>query len=155
MNGNRQVSMKIAIPIWHGRVSPVLDTASRLLVVDIEGQLETSRFEIYLEERGLSRRCFRIRDMGVDILICGAISLPFSRMLLASGVNVIPEMSGQAEHVLEAYLEGNLFQTRFLMPGCEKKRYRQGSGYPGPGEPGRKHRRAGRFPKAGMHKHRT
>ena len=109
--------MRIAIPIWNEKISPVLDTASRLLIVDLEGQNEASRFEIYLDEQDLSRRCFRIQGMNINILICGAISHPFARMLIASGIDVIPEISGRAEEVLSAYLQGDLFNSRFLMPG--------------------------------------
>ena len=119
--------MRIAIPIWDDKVSPVLDTASRLLIVEVDDRGETSRFEVYLDEQDLSRKCLRIRDMQIDILICGAISNPFSRMLMASGIDVIPEISGCAEEVLEAYLKGNLFHPRFLMPGCKRNRSGQGN----------------------------
>ena len=119
--------MKIAIPIWEDRLSPVLDTASRLLIVEVKDQRETSRFETYLDEQDLTRRCFRIQALGIDILICGAISRPFSMMLMASGINIIPEISGHPEDVLEAYLKGTLFHSRFLMPGCKRGRFRRGN----------------------------
>ena len=118
--------MRVAIPIWDDKISPVLDTASRLLVVEVEDRNEASRFEIFLEEQDLPRRCVRIRDMDVDILICGAVSRPFSNMLMASGVNIIPEISGNAEEVLEAYIHGRLFHSRFFMPGRRKNRFGQG-----------------------------
>ena len=120
--------MRIAIPIWEDKISPVLDTASRLLIVEIEDQEVASRFEIYLDEQDLSRRCFRIRGMEVDTLICGAISHHFVRMLTGSGIDVIPEISGQAEEVLKAYLKGDLFNSRFFMPGCNGYRFRQKTG---------------------------
>ena len=117
--------MRIAIPIWDDKISPVLDTASRLLIVDVEDQKETSRFETVLNEQDLSRRCLRIRGMEVETLICGAVSLQFSRTLMASGIDVISEISGHVEDVLKAYLKGNLFHSKFLMPGCKRKRNRK------------------------------
>ena len=120
--------MKIAIPIWEDRVSPVLDTASRLLIVEVVDQKEASRFETYLDEQDLSRRCVRIRGLEVDTLICGAISRPFLRMLAASGVDIIPGISGHPEEVLDAYLQGTLFHPRFLMPGCRRDKIRQREG---------------------------
>ncbi|MBW2216533.1 MAG: hypothetical protein JRF34_05000 [Deltaproteobacteria bacterium] len=114
--------MRIAIPIWEDKVSPVLDTASKLLVIELEGKKETSRFEIYLDEQTLSRRCFRIQGMEVDILICGAISHPFARMLTALDIEVIPEISGRPEEVLKAYLKKDLFKAKFLTPGCKRNR---------------------------------
>ncbi len=117
--------MRIGIPIWGDRISPVLDTATKLLVVEAEDQREASRFEIYLDEHELSRRCLRIRRMDVDILICGAVSRPFSRMLMASGINIIPDISGPPEDVLNAYFHGKLLHSGFLMPGCRGNRENQ------------------------------
>jgi len=114
--------MRIAIPIWDDKISPVLDTATKLLVVEAEDQKEASRFEIYLDEHELSRRCLRMRRMGVDILICGAVSRPFYRMLMASGINIIRDISGHPEDVLNAYFHGKLFHSGFLMPGCKGNR---------------------------------
>jgi predicted Fe-Mo cluster-binding NifX family protein len=110
--------MRIGIPVWEDKVSPLLDTASRLLVVDAEEQSEASRLEIYLDEQQISRRCLRIQGLDVDILICGAISRSFFRMLTASGIEVIPGISGPAEDVLRACLKGRLAESGFFMPGC-------------------------------------
>ncbi|MDY7038856.1 MAG: NifB/NifX family molybdenum-iron cluster-binding protein [Thermodesulfobacteriota bacterium] len=118
--------MRIAIPIWDDKISPVLDTASRLLIVEVEDRREASRFETYLDVQDLPGRCFRIQGLGVDILICSAISRPFLRRLMASGIKIIPGISGHPEDVLEAYLKGTLSNSRFLMPGCKKKRFGQG-----------------------------
>ena len=117
--------MRIAIPIWEEKVSPVFDTASRLLIVEIENRKEASRYVTYLDEQDMPRKCSRIREMEVDFLICGAISRPFSSMLMASGINIIPWISGPTEDVLEAYLQGTLSHPNFLMPGCKKNRLRQ------------------------------
>lgn len=114
--------MRIAIPIWDDKISPVLDTATKLLVVEIEDKKEASRFEIYLDEHELSRRCLRIRGMDVDVLICGAVSRPFYRMLMASGINIIQDISGPPDDVLNAYFHGKLFHSGFLMPGCKGNR---------------------------------
>jgi len=116
--------MKIAIPIWEDRISPVLDTASRLLIIELVNQKETSRFEIYLDEQDLSRRSNRIQGLGVDTLICGAISRPFSSILEAFGIDIVHGISGHPEEVLKAYLHGTLFCPKFLMPGCSGNRSR-------------------------------
>jgi len=114
--------MKIAIPIWEDRISPVLDAASRLLIVEIVNQKEASRFETYFEEQELPYKCVRIRGLGIQTLICGALSTPFSKMLEASGINIISGISGHPEDVLDAYLRGNLYHSKFLMPGFHRNR---------------------------------
>ena len=111
--------MKLAIPIWEGKISPVFDTASKLLVLQVEDKKEKSRFEAFLDEQDIARKCVRIKGLGVDILICGAISRHLYRMLVAGGTNVIPWISGAAEDVLDAYMKGKLFHSKFLMPGCQ------------------------------------
>ncbi|MFC1535084.1 NifB/NifX family molybdenum-iron cluster-binding protein [Thermodesulfobacteriota bacterium] len=120
--------MRIAIPIWEDKVSPVFDTASRLLVIEEEDHNEASRFINLLDEQDLTRRCRHIQGLEIDVLICGAISRPFLHMLAASGINIIPEISGHAEDVLNAYFHGKLFHSRFLMPGCKRYRYGYGKG---------------------------
>jgi len=113
--------MKIAIPVWDGKVSPVFDTAARLLILHVEDSKEVSRIETYLDEKeDLARRCFRVQELDVDTLICGAISRHFQRILDAGGITVIPWISGATEEVLTAYLDGDLFHPRFLMPGCSR-----------------------------------
>jgi len=110
--------MKIAVSVWEGRVSPVFDTASRLLVLDAEETGETSRFEVFLDEQTCSRKCSRIQVLGVEILICGAISRYFQGVLTASGIRVIPWVCGVVSEVVSAYMDGTLSHSRYLMPGC-------------------------------------
>jgi predicted Fe-Mo cluster-binding NifX family protein len=111
----RQV--RIGIPVWENKVSPVLDTASRLMVVELKNKGLMSRFEICLDERDLSRRCLRIQDLCVDTLICGAVTRHFSDLLKASGIRLIQGISGQPEAVLNAYLDGTPALSKYLMPG--------------------------------------
>jgi len=113
--------MKIAVSVWEGRVSPVFDTASRLLVLDAEETGETSRFEVFLDEQTCSRKCSRIQVLGIEVLICGAISRYLQGILSASGIRVIPWVCGAASEVVSAYMNGTLSQPRYLMPGCRPR----------------------------------
>jgi predicted Fe-Mo cluster-binding NifX family protein len=113
--------MKIAMPVWENKISPVLDTASRLLVVELKEGGDMSRFEIYLDERDLSKRCHRITGLGVDTLICGAVTRHFSDMLKALGVKLITGISGQPDDVLHACVEGRLAHSKYLMPGSSRE----------------------------------
>jgi len=113
--------MKIAVSVWEGRVSPVFDTASRLLVLDVEETGEASGFEVFLDEQTCSQKCSRIQVLGVEILICGAISRYFQGILTASGIQVIPWICGAASEVVNAYRDGTLSQPRYLMPGCRPR----------------------------------
>ena len=113
-----RANMKIAIPTWNGRVSPVFDAASRLLVVEAGDEGEHSRFETDISEHFLPSKVMRLTGLGVDTLICGAISRPLAYMMTTAGIRLIPWISGQVEEVLQAFLSETLFDLRFTMPGC-------------------------------------
>jgi predicted Fe-Mo cluster-binding NifX family protein len=127
---------RIAIPTWNGRVSPVFDTASRLLVVGVEEERECSRFETDISEHFLPSKIIRLTGLGIDTLICGAISRPLAYMITTASVKLIPWISGQVEDVLQAFLTNTLFDPRFIMPGC--------AGYWGKGPGGRHGQGSGR-----------
>ena len=118
MQLNRKAAMKIAIPTWNGRVSPVFDTASRLLVVEITEESETARFETDISEYFLPSKSMRLTGLGIDTLICGTISRPFASMITTAGIKLIPWISGQVEEIVQAFLANMLFDPRFIMPGC-------------------------------------
>jgi len=115
--------MRIAISIWEDKISPVFDTASKLMVIENDDQREVTRFEVYLLEQSISQRCSFIRGLDLDVLICGAVSRQLAERLKASGIEIISGISGPSEEILEAYLQGTLQHSGFFMPG-RKKRYR-------------------------------
>jgi len=96
----------------------VFDFARRLLLVDIENTKEFNRSEVALESQSLPQRAGNLKNLGVDVLICGAISRPLMYMLTAFGIEVLPYVTGRVDEVLQAYLTGQLVQPRFTMPGC-------------------------------------
>lgn len=110
--------MRIAVPIWEDKISPLLDTASKLLILETIGQNKISPVEVDLKGQDIWRRCFQIQKLEVDVLICGGVTRPFFDLLEASGIDLIPGISGDIQDVLEAYLKGMLNQPKFKLPGC-------------------------------------
>ena len=110
--------MKIAIPIWNDCVSNVFDFAGKLLLVEIENGKEISKSEVPLESQSLSQRVGQLKSLEVDVLVCGAISRALANMVTASGIQVLPYVTGSIDDVLQAYLTGQLAKPEFSMPGC-------------------------------------
>jgi predicted Fe-Mo cluster-binding NifX family protein len=112
-------SMRVAIAVWNDRISPVFDTSSRLLLVDVDEGAERHR---RLVEMGAdlfpTQRAQRLTELGVSVLICGAISRVLAGFISAAGVVVIPWVSGPVEEILRAYLAKCLSDARWRMPGC-------------------------------------
>ena len=132
--------IKVAMPVWGDRISPVFDAAGRLLVVEVEEGAEVDRSEVPLGEGSLPSRARRLSELGVDVLICGAISRALGDLLDDSGIRVVPWISGEPDPVLSAYLAGELSDSDFAMPGCGGTRARRRSGLrKGGTRPGRGH----------------
>ncbi len=122
------MNAKVAIPIWNGRVSPVLDTAQYLLVVQLEDSREVARDTMTVSPEHFSYRAAFISNLKIDILICGAVSCRFEEALGSSGVKVQPWHCGDVEAVLAAFVRGDLENEGFRLPGCGRGRRRGGSG---------------------------
>jgi len=114
----RRDAMRIGIPIWNGRVSPLLDTAQRLTVVDSGVTGSDVRHDVPLAPPPLSHRAAQIAALDLDLLVCGAVSRRLAGMLETSGVSVSAWVAGDAEEVLRAVSSGELDRPRFEMPGC-------------------------------------
>ena len=110
--------MKIAIPIYNDSVSNAFDFATRLLLVDIENGKEANRSEVALKSQSLPQRLGQLKSLEVDVLVCGAISRVLANMITASGIQLLPYVTGRVNDVLQAYLNGQLVQPQFTMPGC-------------------------------------
>jgi len=110
--------MKVAIPVYGDYVSNVFDFAHRLLLVDIENGRETQRREVELESRLLPQRAAQLKALGVDVLVCGAVSRLLASMVTQSGIEVLPFVTGRVDNVLGAYMTGQLVRPEFSMPGC-------------------------------------
>ena len=121
--------MKAAIPTWDGRVSPVFDTARELLLLEVQGGREVGRDIATLTETTHAGRVARLNQLGVEALVCGAVSCPLAELVRQSGIHLIPFIAGETEGVIAAYLKGELTRPIFAMPGCcKQRRRRQGHG---------------------------
>ena len=96
--------LRIAIPVWHGRVSPVFDEANSLLVISVD-QSRIVRRELYLLGTGSMSRIRRLQGMNVDVLMCDAVTRELSSALQASGIRVLSQVSGPADEALEAFVD--------------------------------------------------
>jgi predicted Fe-Mo cluster-binding NifX family protein len=110
--------MKIAIPTWQGRVSPVFDVAEQTLLVSLNGREESSRCMESLRSMTLAKRAERLAELGVDVLLCGAISWPLETLLITNRIKVISLVCGDVEEVLHAFRDDTLKNEQFAMPGC-------------------------------------
>jgi predicted Fe-Mo cluster-binding NifX family protein len=134
---------RIAITIWNNRISPVFESAGRVMVVEMVENREVSRSEWDLpvfrgndESRGqhvrflppqfggvmVSRKVERLRELNIDLLVCGAISDFAARFVNSAGIEVVGWISGNVEEIVVALEENKIANAGFLMPGCGRRR---------------------------------
>ncbi len=117
--------MKIAIPTYQGVISPLFDVARELMLVDVEKGQVIDSHDVFLEKSDPDSNTQQVISLGVDAVICGAISSPLESVLLAAGINVISRTCGSVEEVLHAFVVGRLDEDLFVMPGCQRQRQKR------------------------------
>jgi predicted Fe-Mo cluster-binding NifX family protein len=110
--------MKIALTVCGNRVSTVFDSADELLMIENNPGVAPVQSRTSWKEDTLIARTARIKELGAQVLICGALSGVVKRMLEAAGIRVISFVRGTVDEVFEAFCSGNLSSERFFLPGC-------------------------------------
>jgi len=126
MNQQLRFPMKIAVPEHCGRVSPVFDSSQKLVVFDIAGTGEMECRTVDLSGLHPTGRAALLRELEVDVLLCGGISAWLSENIRLSGVEVVPWLAGEMHQVLEAYFSGRISEPDYAMPGCCRRRRHRG-----------------------------
>ena len=120
----------MAITSWNGRIAPVFDVSRQVVVMEMENGKVINRQKQNLETSDPVAKVNRLTDLGVNVLICGAVSRPLADMIVTRGIKLVPFVAGETDQVAEAYLAGNLQNTAFAMPGCclQRRRLRKAGG---------------------------
>ena len=137
--------MKVVIPQYRGRISPVFDTCAVVLAVRFEAKEEVESGEHSLEGMSSLERVRFVISLKPDWVLCAGISRPLHTRLINAGISVRDCIVGDIPSVLAAFLCKELDQTAFLMPGCGRgKGMGRGSGGRSKGRRGERGRGGGR-----------
>lgn len=125
--------MKIAVPLFNSRVSPRFDFAARLMVITITDGKITGEQEFSMLHLDQIKRISLLRDLGVDLMICGGISCFAERFIKGHGIEVVSLVQGEVKEVIDLFLNGNLSSATIpIIPQppfrhhCRFKRKRSG-----------------------------
>jgi predicted Fe-Mo cluster-binding NifX family protein len=110
---------RIALPIFIGRVSPVLDTCDQLFMLESSDKEQVAHRTVTMKGLSIYERTCEIQKLGIRLIICGAVSESFYNLLRETGINVRCGISGDVDEVIQAYRNGKLDQPRFRMPGAD------------------------------------
>ena len=111
--------MKIGLTVWENKISPVFDSSSRLMIVDLnKTNAERIKYEMF-DSAQLSLFISQLNLLEVRSLICGAIlEFPW-KILTNSNIKVFPFITGDAMDLVNAIAKGDEIIPKFLMPGCQ------------------------------------
>jgi predicted Fe-Mo cluster-binding NifX family protein len=126
--GETLANIKTAFSCWGERIAPVFDTTRQVHVIETAaGCIVSEKKEALALDLPL-QKAMRLTELGVRILVCGAISRPLQAMVSSAGIQVIPFVSGDLPEVIAAWLKGRLPGAAFAMPGCQRRIRRSAGG---------------------------
>jgi predicted Fe-Mo cluster-binding NifX family protein len=110
--------MKIALSIFKDKISTVFDAADQFMVLEKDGASGQKRTMLRIGSTDPTNRATQLREQGINVLICGAISWPLQRTIASMGITVYPFVRGTVEEIIAAYDDGTLNSGNYAMPGC-------------------------------------
>ncbi len=117
--------MKAAFAYWHTRIAPVFDSARDFLLVESNNEEglpeQTASFTGSTNPEKISW----LLGLGVNVVVCGAITRQFEEMITVQGLSVRSFIAGELHDVVKAWREGNIDSASFVMPGCCGQRLRR------------------------------
>lgn len=123
--------MRVAVPIWHNRVSPVLDSAQRVLLLDVAAGAVTTRAELQITSADPVSKARELAAWGAKLVVCGGLSRTLAMVLQSEGIGVVANVSGEVDTAVSRALAGNLERPRPWPPRQRRRRRRGGCGPPG------------------------
>lgn len=115
--------MKAAFTIWNNRISPVFDVAGQFLIIETNEQREIINQQIHtLAVESAYEKLVFLSDLGVDELVCGAVTRPILHAMKMNGLIVYPFRAGNIEELVTAWKNNQVEHVSFAMPGCGRRR---------------------------------
>lgn len=121
--------MLLAIPEHQGRLAPVFDCCTKIVVIEHTPDGDQVLTEEDWSHMDRGARAARLRELNIDTLICGGISGWMEEQVRYLDINVRPWLSGDVEQILRAMREGALSDPCYAMPGsrrcCRRRQVKQ------------------------------
>lgn len=120
--------MRMAMAVWNGRLAPVLDVATEIVVIEVRDRRwsEVVRLRIASgDPRAMARS---VLSTGASLLLCGAASRCHADAVMGEGLQLVDFLAGTPGAIADAWSQGVFDAERFAMPGCGRGRGGCGGG---------------------------
>ena len=108
---------RVAIPVFESRVSPVLDSCHRMVVIDIEKGLELRRQELNLEKMSIHERIEVMARWGIRKIICAGVIDVMCKFLAGKNIILVIGIAGELEKIIKANICNSQEYASFEKPG--------------------------------------
>jgi predicted Fe-Mo cluster-binding NifX family protein len=101
-------TMRVILCTLNGRIAPKYYDAAQLLLLHIRDGVVAHREVIAVEALEPDELCSLVLHMKTDVVICGGIRQDYQEKLAGSSVQLIYNVIGNTEEVVERFVEGTL-----------------------------------------------
>jgi predicted Fe-Mo cluster-binding NifX family protein len=116
--------MKTAFTVWNDRIAPLFDVASKIHLVESEAGDITAQTSVCFDDPLPALKVKQLADLGVQMLVCGAISRASRNMVTAYGIELVAYTNGDLDTVIKAWQHDQLRTDVLRMPGCNSAFHR-------------------------------
>ncbi len=114
--------MKIAISSSGNTIATTFDFGDEVVVFECMNKKVTDKQRFNLKNTFVFMRTTELKDLGITVLICGAISNSAVFMLQHHGIEVLNGITGEIDTIINEFLHGNINQPRYRLPGFTGRR---------------------------------
>jgi predicted Fe-Mo cluster-binding NifX family protein len=125
------MDMKVAIPLFGNRISPRFDFSPEMKIISFEKGEVINQEHLSMGHLSLSQRLDHLISSEVNQVICGGIDIYCLDQLTRSGIQVLPNIVGEAEIALRLFLNGRLRPGRCCDSRGRRRPCRLQKGIPG------------------------
>lgn len=100
--------MKIAIPMFHTKISPRFDQAQGFLLLEIENASVIARENLKTKDWSVLSKMKYLVDLEVDTLICGGIDRASLQYLNFKGLKIYSWVTGEVEDAVSCFLRNRM-----------------------------------------------
>jgi predicted Fe-Mo cluster-binding NifX family protein len=110
--------MKVAFTVWNNRIAPLFDVSRRVHIVEsVDGHI-VGRCTASIDNDMPTHKAKQLAEMGIQTLVCGAISRSLESLVTAYGIELVAFINGDLQEVVDAWQCGKIYSDNFIMPGC-------------------------------------
>lgn len=100
--------MKIAIPVFHTKISPRFDQTQGFVLLEIEGGKVVSKENLATNGWPVMAKMKELIRLDVDTVICGAIDRTSLQYLSLNRVRIYSWVTGEADDAVACFLNNNM-----------------------------------------------